>query len=102
MASRTTVTRTTVAPPAYRPPVRPEPEWQEPVPEPEITEPEQQPVSEVVTVQEEQLARSQEMEAMGVNAWVAAHDERGPEYQQQAVEGVGTPPEPDNDRYSSR
>jgi hypothetical protein len=100
MASRTTVTRTTTAPPAYRAPVRPsepELEWQEPEPEPEITE----PVSDVVPVGVEQLARSLEIEAMGVEAWKAAHDERGPEYQQQAVEGVGTPPEPE-DVYGRR
>jgi hypothetical protein len=43
---------------------------------------------EVIPVGVEQLQRSQEMQAMGIHNWVAAHDERNPDYQQQAVEGV--------------
>jgi hypothetical protein len=42
----------------------------------------------VVTVGEEQLQRSREMQEMGISNWVAAHDERGPDYQQQQVAGV--------------
>jgi hypothetical protein len=49
---------------------------------------EQLPVSEVVTVGQEQLERSREMQEMGIHNWVAAHDERDPDQQPQQVAGV--------------
>jgi hypothetical protein len=42
----------------------------------------------IVTVGEEQLARSREMQEMGIANWVAAHDERDPDQQPQQVAGV--------------
>jgi hypothetical protein len=92
-----TVKRTTTT---YRAPQRPAPQPEQPIydepstlPEyapdnqwPDV--PEQTPVSDVVPVGVEQLARSQEMQAMGIANWVAAHDERGPDYQQEQVAGV--------------
>jgi hypothetical protein len=42
----------------------------------------------VKTVGQEQLERSREMQAMGIDNWVAAHDERDPEDQPRAIEGV--------------
>jgi hypothetical protein len=46
--------------------------------------------SEVVPVGVEQLERSQEMQAMGIANWVAAHDERTPEeLESRSVQGVG-------------
>ena len=45
--------------------------------------------NKVVTVGEEQLERSREMQAMGIEAWKQAHDERPPDEQQQSVQGVG-------------
>lgn len=63
------------------------PDVEEPVEpeEPEAVEPET-----VVTVGEEQMARSAEIEAMGVEEWKRQHDERRPDEQQRAVEGVGS------------
>jgi len=43
----------------------------------------------VVTVGQEQLERSREMQEMGIANWVAAHDERDPADQPQQVAGVG-------------
>jgi hypothetical protein len=103
MATIKRTTTTSYRAPAPRPPYqRPEPE-----PEPEPSEPgyeasnrwpdnppdvdpeaEQLPVSEVVPVGVEQLERSREMQEMGIANWVAAHDERGPDYQQEQVAGV--------------
>jgi hypothetical protein len=61
----------------------PDNQWPEEVPPDEPM-----PVSDVVTVGEEQLQRSREMQEIGISNWVAAHDERGPDYQQQQVDGV--------------
>jgi hypothetical protein len=94
-----TVKRTATA---YRTPQRPpQPEQpiEEPLPDenrwddnpPEVeaeAEAEQLPVSDVVPVGVEQLERSQEMEAMGIANWVAAHDERDPDQQPQQIAGV--------------
>jgi hypothetical protein len=44
--------------------------------------------SQVVTVGQEQLERSREMQEMGIANWVAAHDERDPADQPQQVAGV--------------
>jgi hypothetical protein len=44
----------------------------------------------VVTVVDEQRARSAEIQAMGVENWKAAHDERDPEAKPQTVAGVST------------
>jgi hypothetical protein len=41
-----------------------------------------------MTVGEEQLQRSREMQEMGIANWVAAHDERDPDQQPQQVAGV--------------
>jgi hypothetical protein len=98
-----TINRTTTT--TYRAPQRPRPEPEQPIygqpdepstlPEyapdnqwPDDPEAEQLPVSEVVPVGVEQLARSQEMEAMGIANWVAAHDERDPDQQPQQIAGV--------------
>jgi hypothetical protein len=72
--------------------------------EPEGPDPDQPEAEteEVVTVGQEQLGRSQEIEAMGVENWKAAHDERGPDYQQQQVEGVGPHQEETYGERSSR
>jgi hypothetical protein len=68
-------------------PPRPE---QNPDPLPPIEEPEaEEEAPRVVTVGEEQLARSLEMQAMGIEAWKAAHDERNPDQTEQSVAGVG-------------
>jgi hypothetical protein len=42
----------------------------------------------VRTIGDEQRARSAEIEAMGTDAWVKAHDERDPDAKQKAVAGV--------------
>jgi hypothetical protein len=103
-----TIKRTTTT--TYRAPQRPRPEPEQPIygqdsrlpdepstlPEyapdnqwPDVpVEPEQMPVSDVVTVGEEQLQRSREMQEMGIANWVAAHDERDPDQQPQQVAGV--------------
>jgi electron transfer flavoprotein alpha/beta subunit len=54
------------------------------------TDPDQEAAEQttVVTVGEEQLQRSLEMQEMGIDNWVRAHDERDPDYQQQQVAGV--------------
>jgi hypothetical protein len=91
-----TIKRTTTT--TYRAPLRPPPMPEQPMPDeewegapPEIeaeAEAEQLPVSDVVPVGVEQLERSQEMEAMGIANWVAAHDERDPDQQPQQIAGV--------------
>lgn len=103
MASRTTTIRhTTRTPPRpnYRPEeqapsepeqslppeVDPEPEYEA---EGESPRPEENQAIPVKTVGQEQLERSREMQAMGINNWVAAHDERDPNAQPEAVAGVG-------------
>jgi hypothetical protein len=63
----------------------PDNEWPDVPVDPEA---EQMPVSDVVPVGVEQLERSREMQEMGIANWVAAHDERGPDYQQEQVAGV--------------
>lgn len=89
MAGRPPYTRTTVRRTSYQPePEPPEPGseiYQPPSEYEEQTAPEIPPV---VTVGEEQLARSREMEAMGVENWKAANDQRSPEDQPQSVQGV--------------
>lgn len=85
------------APLAARAPLRPEieqpvyhPEYEteEPGYPAEPDEPEAVEPDTVVTVGEEQLARSAEIEAMGVENWKAAHDERNPNQAHRSVQGV--------------
>lgn len=103
----TTIKRTTIHhAPTRRPPPLPEPEpprralggrppeIEQPIYQPDEIPPDEQAPPEdeenkVVTVGEEQLERSREMQAMGIEAWKQAHDERPVDEQQQAVEGVG-------------
>ena len=101
----TTIKRTTIHhSPSRRPPPLPEPprralggrapEIEQPIYQPDEIPPDEQAPPEdeenkVVTVGEEQLQRSLEMQAMGIEAWKQAHDERPPDEQQQSVEGVG-------------
>ena len=97
----TTIKRTTIhhARRTDAPPPLPQralrPEIEQPIYQPEEPPPEEQAPEEaedenkVVTVGEEQLQRSLEMQAMGIEAWKQAHDERPIDEQQQAVEGVG-------------
>ena len=61
-------------------------EW--PGVEPEEIEPGAPAQSDVVPVGVEQFQRSQEMQAMGIHNWVAAHDERNLDEPQQQVAGV--------------
>jgi hypothetical protein len=89
----TTISRTPPPLPADEPPQRqglggrlPDNRW--PDVGVEEVEPGAPAQGEVIPVGVEQLQRSQEMQAMGIHNWVAAHDERNPDYQQQAVEGV--------------
>lgn len=53
------------------------------LPAPHVAEP-------VVTIVDEQRARSDEIASMGVEAWKAAHDERDPADKPQTVAGVST------------
>jgi len=69
--------------PSTLPEYAPDNQWPDNPPEAE-----QMPVSDVVTVGEEQLQRSREMQEMGIANWVAAHDERDPDQQPQQVAGV--------------
>jgi hypothetical protein len=46
------------------------------------------PDEPVMTIADEQRARSLEIEAMGVEEWKNAHDERNPDETQRQVEGV--------------
>jgi hypothetical protein len=80
----------TAPPPIYGQPDEPStlPEYAPDNQWPDDPEAEQLPVSDVVPVGVEQLARSQEMEAMGIANWVAAHDERDPDQQPQQIAGV--------------
>jgi hypothetical protein len=56
----------------------------------------------VITVQEEQLARSEEMQKVGVEAWMKAHSPPPvPETQQRTVTGVG-PLVQDEDEHHGR
>lgn len=88
-----------------RAPIRPpQAEIEQPIYHPEVEEPppdypespdyetpdEEAAASDVVTIGEEQLARSAEIEAMGVENWKAAHDERRPSEEQRSVQGVGS------------
>lgn len=55
----------------------------------EAASPEAQPDPPVRTAADEQRERSQDIEAKGVEAVKAAHDERDPKDRPQAVAGVG-------------
>jgi hypothetical protein len=104
MASKTSYTKTTVSRTSARPPYRPEPQPEPSEPGYESTEgednrwddnptvgdprPEEAQAIPIKTVGQEQLERSREMQAMGIQNWVDAHDERDPNQQPQAVEGV--------------
>jgi hypothetical protein len=68
--------------PSTLPEYAPDNQWPD-VPDQEVAE---QPT--VLTVGEEQLQRSREMQEMGIANWVAAHDERDPDQQPQQVAGV--------------
>ena len=47
------------------------------------------PAPAVMTIADEQRARSEEIQAQGVEAWKAEHDERDPDEAQKRVPGVG-------------
>jgi hypothetical protein len=68
-------------------PDQPPPDMEWP-PEEEV----QPPEAEVCrTIADEQRERSEEIQAMGVQNWIDAHDQRNPENQQQQVAGVIAP-----------
>jgi hypothetical protein len=82
------------------PPPKPEPPKPSPPPPPKAAahEGELTPLAEddpnrVITVGEEQMARSLEMQAMGVDKYMAAHSGGAPE-EQHAAAGVVAPPPP--------
>lgn len=54
-------------------------------------DPDADPHPDLITTQEEQLDRSAEIEAMGVEAWKEAHDERNQADQQKAQHGRAVP-----------
>jgi hypothetical protein len=60
----------------------------------------QAPDEPVRTIADEQRERSAEIEAMGVEAWKAAHDERSQEEEQHQVPGVSPTQIADDDRRS--
>lgn len=60
-------------------------------PEMETQPPEIYPGEPCRTIADEQRERSEEIQAMGVQAWIDAHDQRNPENQQQQVAGVIAP-----------
>jgi hypothetical protein len=70
-------------------PGSPDNEWPDVPDEGESPRPEENQDIPVVTVGQEQLERSREMQEMGIHNWIAAHDERDPENQPQQVAGVG-------------
>jgi hypothetical protein len=74
--------------PGQLPDEPPPPDNQWPGVEPEEVEPGAPAQSDVVPVGVEQFQRSQEMQAMGIHNWVAAHDERNLDEPQQQVAGV--------------
>lgn len=101
----TTIKRTTVShtpsrgripplPDQGRAPVQSRPEIEQPIYQPEAPPPDtdieegEAPVQTIETVGEEQLRRSREMQEMGIQNWVEAHDERKPENMNQQVAGV--------------
>jgi hypothetical protein len=66
-----------------------------------IFEPEApQPDPPVKTIADEQRERSAEMEAMGMEAWKAAHDDRSLDEQPQQIPGVSPTQIEDDDRRS--
>jgi hypothetical protein len=65
-----------------------------------IYEPETQPEPPVRTIADEQRERSAEMEAMGMDAWIAAHDQRSADEQPQQIPGVSPTQIEDDDRRS--
>jgi hypothetical protein len=65
-----------------------------------IYEPEAQPEPPVRTIADEQRERSAEMEAMGMDAWIAAHDQRSADEQPQQIPGVSPTQIEDDDRRS--
>ena len=105
MASRTTTIRHTSRSAPQRPPYRPEEQAPPDQPDqslPDETDqgypdegewsprPEENQAIPVKTVGQEQLERSREMQEMGIQNWIDAHDDRNPDNQQQAVAGVST------------
>jgi hypothetical protein len=68
--------------PSTLPEYPPDNQWPD-VPDQEVAE-----QTTIVTVGQEQLQRSREMQEMGIHNWVAAHDERDPDQQPQQVAGV--------------
>jgi hypothetical protein len=73
--------------PTPRPPHLP-PQDAEPEPEPELEAEAGLPEPPVRTIADEQRERSDQMMAIGVQAWMAQFDQRDPSAQPHAVEGV--------------
>ena len=66
---------------------------------------ERKPNDDVELVSQEQLKRSEEIERMGVDKWMALHDTRPEAERPKAVQGIAPPPAPephDEGRHSAR
>ena len=73
-------------PKPHEPPPPPPPH--PPEPKPEAAKHEIKPEPPVETIADEQRARSEEIQKQGIDAWKAAHDERGPDEKPKVVPGV--------------